>query len=95
MPEEALSKMKTTRADTLYRVVSPCGYILTPQQEDIENQIKVAEKIMKLYKNTLRELDEDNLILWCKEQCSKALRLSLAGVFSNQLKCLVVLLPYQ
>ena len=56
LPKEALSKMKASKGDTLYLVENPDGFILTPYQDDFENQIKAAEDIMKRYRNTLREL---------------------------------------
>ncbi len=56
LPKEALNKMKVAKGDTLYLVEGPEGYTLTPYQEDFENQMEAAEKIMKRYRNTLREL---------------------------------------
>ena len=56
LPKEALGKMKASKGDTLYLVESPDGFTLTPYQDDFENQIEVAEGIMKRYRNTLREL---------------------------------------
>lgn len=37
-------------------VESPDGYTLTPYQQDFEEQVDAASKLMKRYKNTLREL---------------------------------------
>jgi putative addiction module antidote len=56
IPKEALSKLKAGRGDTLYLVESPDGYTLTPYQQDFEEQVDAASKLMKRYKNTLREL---------------------------------------
>jgi len=56
LPKEALSKMKATKGDTLYLVEGPEGYTLTPYQDDFGAQIKIAEKVMKKYRNALHEL---------------------------------------
>ena len=56
LPKEALIKLKATKGDTLYLVDSPEGLMLTPYQEDFDFQMKAAEKVMKNYRNALREL---------------------------------------
>ncbi len=56
LPKEALSKMKANKGDTLYLVESPEGYTLTPYEKDFGNQIEVAEKVMKKYRNALQKL---------------------------------------
>jgi len=56
LPKEALSKMKAGKGDTLYLVESPEGYTLTPYEKDFGNQIEVAEKVMKKYRNALHKL---------------------------------------
>lgn len=56
LPKEALGKMKVAKGDTLYLVEGPEGYTLTPYQDDFGSQIKIAEKVMKKYRNALHEL---------------------------------------
>ena len=56
LPKEALLKMKASKGDTLYLVENPEGYSLTPYQKDFDQQIKIAEKVMKKYRNALHEL---------------------------------------
>ena len=56
LPKEALGKMKVAKGDTLYLVEGPEGYSLTPYQDDFGSQIKIAEKVMKKYRNALHEL---------------------------------------
>ncbi len=56
LPKEALSKMKAAKGDTLYLVEGPEGYTLTPYRTDFGSQIKIAEKVMKKYRNALHEL---------------------------------------
>ena len=40
----------------LYLIENSEGFTLTPYQQDFEEQIKVAEGIMKRYRDTLKEL---------------------------------------
>ena len=55
-PKEALTKLKTGKGETLYLVDSPEGLMLTPYQQDFEQQMEAAEKVMKKYRNALHEL---------------------------------------
>jgi len=56
LPKEALVKLKVVKGDELYLVDTPEGLTLTPYQQDLDQQIKVAEKIMKKYRNALHQL---------------------------------------
>ncbi len=56
LPEEAFAKLKTGKDETLYLVDFPDGYMLTPYQQNFEQQMQVAEKVMKKYRNALHEL---------------------------------------
>jgi putative addiction module antidote len=56
LPKEALNKMKLSKGDSLYLVENPDGYTLTPYEDDFEEQMASARKIMKQYRNALREL---------------------------------------
>ena len=56
LPKEALTKLKTGKGETLYLVDSPEGLILTPYQQNFEQQMEAAEKVMKKYRSTLHEL---------------------------------------
>jgi len=56
LPKEALTKLKTGKGETLYLVDSPEGFMLTPYQQDFEQQMNAAEKVMKKYRNALHEL---------------------------------------
>ena len=56
LPEEALAKLKVEGGDTIYLVEGPNGYILTPSQQDFEEQMEAASSLMKRYRNTLHEL---------------------------------------
>lgn len=56
LPKEALNKLKADKGDVLYLVDSPEGLTLTPYRQDFEEQMQVAEKVMKKYRNALHEL---------------------------------------
>ena len=56
LPKEALNKMKAEKGATLYLVEGPDGYTVTPYDQEFEEQVTAAEKVMKKYRNALREL---------------------------------------
>ncbi len=56
LPKEALTKLKAGKGDVLYLVDSPEGLTLTPYQQDFEEQMEAAEKVMKKYRNALHAL---------------------------------------
>ena len=56
LPKEALTKLKVQKGDVLFLVEGPEGLTLTPYQQDFENQMEAAKRVMKKYRNTLHEL---------------------------------------
>lgn len=56
LPKEALTKLNAGKGDVLYLVEGPEGLTLTPYQQDFDTQLAAAEKVMKKYRNALREL---------------------------------------
>ncbi len=56
LPKEALAKLKTGKGETLYLVDSPEGLMITPYQQNFEQQMEAAEKVMKKYRNALHKL---------------------------------------
>ncbi len=56
LPKEALNKLKAEKGDTLYLVEGRDGYTVTPYSQDFEEQMSAAEKVMKNYRNALRQL---------------------------------------
>ena len=56
LPREALAKLRVAKGDTLYLVENIDGFSLTPFQEDFEDQMRAAEKVLKQYRNALHEL---------------------------------------
>ena len=56
LPKEALQRMKSSKGDTLFLVEGPEGYTITPYRQDFEEQLDAATRVMKKYRNALREL---------------------------------------
>jgi putative addiction module antidote len=55
-PKEALSRLNVEDGDQLYITESPDGFRLTAANPEFARQMKIAEKGMKRFRNTLRAL---------------------------------------
>jgi putative addiction module antidote len=56
LPKEFLHRLKVQKNDQLFAVETPEGYLLTPYDPDVEQQLKIGRKIMRKYRDTLRAL---------------------------------------
>jgi putative addiction module antidote len=56
LPKEALQRLKVDKGDTLTLVESEGGYELTAYDPAFEEEMNAARKVMKRYRNALREL---------------------------------------
>ncbi len=56
LPKEVLSKLNVGKGDSLYLIDGPEGLTLSPYQQDFGEQMDVAEKVMKKYRNALHKL---------------------------------------
>jgi putative addiction module antidote len=56
LPKELLVKLGVQKGDTLYAVETPDGVRLTTSDPDFEAQMEVARRLMKQWRNVLREL---------------------------------------
>jgi putative addiction module antidote len=56
LPKEALQRLKVDKGDTLTLVESDGGYELTAYDPAFEAEMDAARKVMKRYRNALREL---------------------------------------
>jgi putative addiction module antidote len=56
LPKEVTDRLKIKNGDTLYLTESPDGYRLTAYDPEFASQMEVAEKIMRRYKDALRQL---------------------------------------
>lgn len=55
-PKEVTAKLHAKEGDTIFFTESPEGFQVTPFNPDFERQMKIAEKGMRKYRDTLREL---------------------------------------
>jgi hypothetical protein len=51
-----LTRLKVTRGDTLFVVETPSGYLLTPYDPAVEEELKLGRKFMREYRETFRAL---------------------------------------
>jgi len=56
LPKEFLHRLKVQKDDQLFAVETPEGYLLTPYDPDVEQQLKIGRKIMRKYRDTFRAL---------------------------------------
>jgi putative addiction module antidote len=56
LPREVISRLKVTEGDSVALSEAPDGYYLTPYDPEIARQVEIGKKIMRRYRNTLREL---------------------------------------
>lgn len=55
-PKEVAAKLRVKEGDTIYFTESPDGCRISHYDPDFEQQMKDAEKGMRTYRDTLREL---------------------------------------
>ncbi len=56
LPKAELARLHLEAGDELFLIETPTGVELTPYDPEFEIQLKSAQKVMKKYRNTLREL---------------------------------------
>ena len=56
IPKEMLARLKVQKGDTLYAIETPDGYLLTPYDPAIEEQLKAGQDFMKTYRDTFKAL---------------------------------------
>ena len=56
LPKAELDRLRVAEGDELYLIETPNGLELTPYDPEFEAQLQSAQKVMKKYRNTLREL---------------------------------------
>jgi len=59
LPKAELDRLHLHEGDELYLIGTPHGFELTPYDPEFEAQMKCAEKVLKKYRNTLRELAKE------------------------------------
>lgn len=56
LPKEMLTRMKVEKGDTLFAIETADGYLVTPFDPAIEQQLKMGREFMKEYRDTFKEL---------------------------------------
>ena len=56
LPKAELDRLHLQEGDELHLIETPNGLELTPYDPEFEAQMTSAEKVLKKYRNTLREL---------------------------------------
>jgi putative addiction module antidote len=58
IPKEMLNRLKVGKGDALYAIETPEGYLLTPYDPTIEEQLNEGRRFMREYRDTFRALAE-------------------------------------
>lgn len=56
LPKEAANRLNVEAGDSIFITDSPNGFRITADNPEFARQMKIAGKVMKKYRNTLREL---------------------------------------
>jgi len=56
LPKEMLARMKVENGDTLYAIETADGYLITPYDPAIEDQLQAGREFMKDYRDTFKAL---------------------------------------
>jgi putative addiction module antidote len=56
IPKEMLTRMKVARGDKLHVVETPDGYLLTPYDPAVAEQVELGREFMKQYRETFKVL---------------------------------------
>ena len=58
LPKEMLTRLNIQKGDVLYVTETPDGVQLTPYRADFDQTMKVAQDVMRRYRDTLKKLAE-------------------------------------
>jgi putative addiction module antidote len=56
LPKEFLHRLKVKKNDALFAVETPEGYLLTPFDPEVEEELKLGREFMAEYRDTFRAL---------------------------------------
>lgn len=56
IPKEMLTRLKVEKGDTLYAIETAEGYLLTPFDPGIDEQLEAGRQFMKQYRDTFKAL---------------------------------------
>lgn len=58
IPKEMLAHMKVEKGDSLYAIETADGYLITPYDPSIEDQLEAGRQFMRDYRDTFKVLAE-------------------------------------
>lgn len=56
LPKETLHRLNVKRGDKLFAVETPDGYLLTPYDPEVAEQVRLGLEFMARYRDTFRAL---------------------------------------
>lgn len=56
IPKEMLARLKVAKGDTLYAIETKEGYLITPYDPAIADQLEAGREFMKEYRDTFKAL---------------------------------------
>jgi putative addiction module antidote len=56
LPKEMLNRLKVGKGDSLFAIETPDGYMLTPYDPAIEEELKAGREFMKEFRETFKIL---------------------------------------
>ncbi|MEJ7609382.1 MAG: hypothetical protein WKF37_24690 [Bryobacteraceae bacterium] len=58
IPKEMLTRLKVAKGDTLYAIETAEGFLLTPYDPAIAEQLKAGQQFMRRYRDAFKALAE-------------------------------------
>ena len=56
IPKEMLKRLKVERGDTLFVIETPSGYLITPYDPAVEEELRIGRQFMRDYRETFKAL---------------------------------------
>ncbi|MGC2698173.1 MAG: AbrB/MazE/SpoVT family DNA-binding domain-containing protein [Candidatus Angelobacter sp.] len=56
IPKEMLKRLKVERGDALFAIETPSGYLITPYDPEVEEELRLGREFMRKYRETFKAL---------------------------------------
>jgi putative addiction module antidote len=56
LPKEALARLKLSKGESVFLTETPDGYVLTPYDPTLEEEIQAGREFMRDYRDTFHQL---------------------------------------
>jgi putative addiction module antidote len=56
LPKEALARLKLSKGESIFLTETPDGYVLTPYDPTLEEEIQAGREFMRDYRDTFHQL---------------------------------------